>query len=73
AKLTGTTSPAVATFVYRTSGAAEWQVMGADDNNTYRMVVPEWAWDVDGSIDVAAVIRTPNGRMAISPAITIAK
>jgi hypothetical protein len=73
AKLTGTTSPAVATFVYRTSGEAEWQVLGADDNSTYRMVVPEWAWDVDGSIDVAAVIRTPNGRYAISPALTIAK
>jgi hypothetical protein len=48
-------------------------LMGSDDNRNYMMVVPDWAWDEDDLIEIAAIIRTPNGRVAVSPIVTAEK
>jgi glycosidase len=71
--LVGSSSPAVATFVYRTSSSDPWTLMGSDDNRNYMMVVPDWVWGEDDEIEIAAIIRTPNGRMAVSPIVTAQK
>jgi glycosidase len=73
ASVSGTNSPMVATFVYRESSSDEWKVMGADDNRTYRMVIPNWAWGSGSSIEFAAILRAPNDRVAVSPLLTVQK
>lgn len=73
AAVTGTNSPMVATFVYRASNQDDWKVMGADDNRSYRMVIPAWAWAGASSAQFAVILQAPNGRVAVSPVVTAQK
>lgn len=73
ATLTGTSSNAIATFIYRETPSSEWKVFGADDNRSYRMVIPEWVFGDETTVEIAVIIRTPDGDLAISPALSVNK
>jgi hypothetical protein len=73
AKLSTTTDPLTTTFIYRANSSSEWAVLGIDDSPSYKMAIPVWAWAGANSMQVAAITKTTNGRLSVSPALTITK
>ncbi len=56
--------PLTVTFVARTCATCAWHALGSDDNAPYRLVLPDAAWAGGDTLDVAAIARTSDGKVA---------
>jgi pullulanase/glycogen debranching enzyme len=73
AKLSTTTDPLTVTFIYRANSNSPWAVIGSDDSPSYKMAIPDWAWNGGSTMQVAAITKTTNGRLSSSPKLTVTK
>ena len=62
--------PGTVTFVWRRSGMSTWQVLGSDDAYPYRTSAEPTNFDSGARIDVAAVLKTTSGGLAVSNAMS---
>ncbi len=61
--------PLTVTFVARTCATCAWHALGSDDNAPYRLVLPDAAWAGGDTLDVAAIARTSDGKVAAGPVL----
>jgi hypothetical protein len=65
--------PVTVTFVARTSTTGKWFRLGSDDNPTYQLPLMPESWHGKKSIQVAAIVKTSNGKISSSPIITVVR
>ena len=56
--------PVTVTFIGRTCVTCAWKALGTDDAAPYRLVLPKNAWGAGDYLDIAAVSRTSDGKVA---------
>lgn len=69
----GVKDPLTVTFIGRTCATCEWQKLGADDNAPYRLVLADRMWGGSNSLDLVALSRTSNGKVAAGPVTSVTK
>lgn len=69
----GTTAktPLVVTFLARANEGDTWEVIGTDDNPTYRFVLDPWVWDGNTSMQFAVIARTYDGKISGGQIISV--
>ena len=61
------------TFIGRTCTTCAWQKLGSDDNAPYRLVLADRMWGGNTALDLVALTRTSNGKVAAGPITSVTK
>jgi hypothetical protein len=67
ARAKGGTNPLTVTFVARTCHTCAWTRLGTDDAAPFRLLIPVTAFAGGDYLDVVAISRTSNGKLAAGP------
>jgi pullulanase/glycogen debranching enzyme len=65
--------PISVTFVARKDADSPWFVLGTDDNADFRLPLNAQAWGGSKSLQIAAIAKTSDGKVAAGPVNTIVR
>ena len=61
------------TFIGRTCATCAWKKLGSDDNAPYRLILADRMWEGGERLDLVALTRTSNGKVAAGPITSVTK
>ena len=61
------------TFIARTCATCAWTKLGSDDNAPYRLILADRMWGNGDALDLVALTRTSNGKVAAGPITSVTK
>ena len=65
--------PLTVTFIARTCTTCAWTKLGSDDNAPYRLILADRMWGSSDALELMALTRTSNGKVAAGPITSVTK